>query len=141
MAGGVYWVSVQEALKAPHLRGIIGAAIVSLFAIVFFRKKKDENYMNSLALMGVYLLAFFIQLFWQAWGQILLSYPYMTYNLIPIFFLALAGIYSILIQDLWKNRNIHIIVVLFTLSVFISTQIFYDQFQSSLTFLFGFQQF
>ena len=97
--------------------------------------------MNSLALMGVYLLAFFIQLFWQAWGQILLSYPYMTYNLIPIFFLALAGIYSILIQDLWKNRNIHIIVVLFTLSVFISTQIFYDQFQSSLTFLFGFQQF
>ena len=139
--GGVYWVSVQEALKAPHLRGIIAAAIVSLFAIVFFRKKKDENYMNSLALMGVYLLAFFIQLFWQAWGQILLSYPYMTYNLIPIFFLALAGIYSILIQDLWKNRNIHIIVVLFTLSVFISTQIFYDQFQNSLSFLFGFEEF
>jgi len=125
--GGVYWISVQEAFKEQHLREIIAAAIVSLLAIVFFRKKKDENYMNSLALMGAYLLAFFIMLFWQAWGQILLSATYMTYNLIPMFFLSLAGIYSILIQDLWKDRSTHIIVVLFTLSAFISTQIFYDQ--------------
>ena len=134
--GGTYWVSVKTALGLEHLQGINAMFIISLFAMAFFRKKKDENYMNSLALMGVYVLAYLAQLFWQAWGQILLNSPHMVYIIIPFLFLAMAGLYSIVIQDLWKNRNIHITIVLFTLSAFISTLIFYDQYQFMLSVVF-----